>query len=319
MSTVSNTHLFFLVLAAVPFSFSGFMVKQRASRSEPISTAPVVSAAVQAAPTTTTGNEASTVCLFTDENFIASQRFTSTVTALIARRTQSYGSVPEVGGDYGNVTIRNNCNNTLYLFSVGAWTLNGPRTNDSWNAYQDDLMQIMKPNETYTEPFRTTCPLMNNVTTKYCEDYDKLRGQGVSIKISKNTSIADILQLEYALVQNPLQNATYHQLIYDVSLLDCADPGINATITDATATAADQLNKVNTCPGYQGGLSVTFDPDPRANVCKPIQCTGEESPVCPDIYNFDRTRKGEATMACREKYEGNMILDLCFGNRQGGG
>lgn len=191
--------------------------------------------------------------------------------------------------------------------------MHGPRTNNSWNAYEDSLMKIIKPNENYTEPFRVTCPPTTNKADVYCQDHDKLRGQGVSIKVSRNTTITDILQLEYALVQNALQSTT-HQLIYDVSLLDCADPGVNATITDATATTENQNAKLKVCPGYQNGLSVKFDPDPGATVCPPIQCTGKEEPVCTQIYNFDRTRKGEATMACTKEYKGSMILDLCAGH-----
>lgn len=319
MTTISNTHLFFLVLTAVPFAFSGFTVKQRRDGSGPTSGPSVVSTTVQAPPIMTSGGATTQASASKDQTLSASERFTSTLSAASARQNQSYGSVPEEGGKYGNVVLRNNCKNKLYLWSVGAWPLHGPRTNDSWNAYEDDLMQIMNPNETHTEPFRITCPPTGDITTGYCLDHDKLRGQGVSIKVSNNARITDILQLEYALVQNPLQNATYPQLTYDVSLLDCADPGLDSSTTDATATTADQQDKVTTCPGYQNGLSVTFDPDPGAHVCKPIYCTGNESPVCTQIYNFDRTRKEEATMMCTNKYEGNMILDLCVGNRESGG
>ncbi|CAO2654148.1 Nn.00g108810.m01.CDS01 [Neocucurbitaria sp. VM-36] len=112
----------------------------------------------------------------------------------------------------------------------------------------------------YTEPYRITCPPAINGSDGYCWDYDKLRGQGVSIKVSNNQSVAeDVLQFE---------------LYYDVSLLDCGkvanyaanygfdltDPN-HRTITDASSTDDDHKAKVEKCPGYKGGLTVTFPSD----------------------------------------------------------
>jgi len=194
-----------------------------------------------------------------------------------------------------------------------------------WGSPEDKMNHTIAAGQNYTEPFRITCPPAPNGTTDYCQDYDKLRGQGVSIKISNNASNEqDILQLEYALLQNPLRNDTFYRLEYDVSLLDCADPkrqpslfnmsssAFARNITDGTATPADHDLKIEKCPGYQNGLHVWFSADSDGKICEPIACDGKT--LCTQIYNFDRMRKGEPSKACKEKYVGDMVLDLCSGN-----
>lgn len=189
---------------------------------------------------------------------------------------------------------------------------------------EDGFMYTIAPNTSYSEDYRITCPPALNGTWGYCWDHDKLRGQGISLKLSKNNTVAsDILQLEYALVMNPLRGDTFNRFEYDVSLLDCGDPVWNkeayggagrGVITDGDATTADHDIKLDSCPGYSGGLSVTFDPDPGPAVCPSIKCTGEK--LCDQIYFFDRTRKSEPSMACTKEYKGNMVLDLCLQNKQ---
>jgi hypothetical protein len=227
---------------------------------------------------------------------------------------------------YGNVTVRNFCIETKYLWSVGAWFLHGPRDGTTgWGSPEDEMNHTITAGQNYTEPFRITCPPAPNGTMDYCWDHDKLRGQGVSIKISNNASNAqDILQLKYALLMNPLRNDTFYRLEYDVSLLDCADPNrqpglfnmssaLARNITDGTATPADRNVKIEKCPGYQNGLHVWFTRDSRdGKICEPIECDGKT--LCAQIYNFDRMRKGQPSKSCKDLYVGEMVLDLCSGN-----
>lgn len=248
----------------------------------------------------------------TTQTSIASE----SATTPLPSHTLSYGWESEKGGTYGNIIIQNRCNETFNLWSVGAWPLGGFR-NDSlgWTTEQDTTMHVVEPGTNYSEPYRVTCPPAKNHTEGYCYDYDKLRGQGVAIKISRNESVAaDLLQLEYALLQNPLDGDEYHKLYYDVSLLDCAAPE-NIATSDVSATTEQYQDKIHYCPGYKNGLAVTFHPDPGLEVCKSINCPGEEKPICTDIYNYDRSRLGEASMACQKKFQGNMILQLCVRNQ----
>jgi hypothetical protein len=194
-----------------------------------------------------------------------------------------------------------------------------PPHNGSWNAWQDGIQHFIASGKDYSEPFRVTCP---NVAGEdpYCADYDKLRGQGVSLKISNTTNPSEVLQLEYALVQNPLDKLDYHKLNYDVSLLDCADPldhpelwGDDAKITDKDASAEDRKHKVELCPGYKDGLKVSFKADEgsNGNVCESIDC--KENEEC-KVYYFDRTRTNEPSLSCAGEFKGNMVLDLCAGS-----
>lgn len=175
-------------------------------------------------------------------------------------------------------------------------------------------MHKLESRMNFSEPYRMTCPPTLNSTNGYCPELDRLRGQGVAIKISRNQSVAaDINQLEYALVHNPFDHVEYLRLNYDVSLLDCAVPASGVATADNSATTEQYQAKIDRCPGYQNGLTLTFEPDPGESICTPIKCTGEESPTCPLIYNYERTREGEASMACREKFQGNMVFTLCAG------
>ncbi|KAF1848571.1 uncharacterized protein K460DRAFT_334845 [Cucurbitaria berberidis CBS 394.84] len=302
MSTISNMHLFFLVLAAVPSSFSGVMIKNGGVAS--------VSAAVSLA---------SPVSL------------ESASTLLGSGQTQSSGSPEDIGSQYGNVTVRNNCPEPLYLWSIGAWKLQGFRnTTVGYGAKEEEVMHTIPSGEKHTEQYRVTCPPAKNGTEGYCWDHDKLRGQGVAIKISNNQSLAgDISQFEYALIQNPLDNTTYHKLNYDVSLLDCAKVATYAgfygldladsnhrIITDASSSDQDHTLKVEKCPGYNTGLALTFPSDKSGERCKPIHCDGKKK--C-QVYYFDWTRNGEPSMACTAAYKGDMVLDLCIGSKKADG
>jgi len=254
-----------------------------------------------------------------------------------ASPTASVGSVPEVGPEYGNVVINNHCEEEFVAFSIGAWPMGGNRTkldpegpvvpphNGSWNAWQESIPHAIASGGSYTEPYRVTCPNVEGADA-YCADQDKLRGQGISLKIVNPAKPDEATQFEYALVQNPLDNASYHRLNYDISLLDCADPqdhaslyGINfndtnhRTIDDLNMSDEDRKHKVDMCPGYGNGLQVSFKAKEGCDgdVCPPIECNGEE--WC-KIYYFERTRTNEPSLMCTGEFRGDMVLDLCAGN-----
>jgi hypothetical protein len=233
----------------------------------------------------------------------------------------SNASARENGEDYGNVIIRNHCKETLYLASVGVHPLGGFRDDSKgWGTPEDEIRHQLEPGSTYTEPYRITCPIPVNNSHGYCSTYDTLYGQGVSMKIGRTNISTEILQIEYALVKNPMRvpPATFQRLEYDISLLDCGDPhvmpnafGGQVAITDALATPDNHKVKVDNCPGYQNGISVSFPAQPRGQKCKSINCDGKSK--CSDIYTFDRTRPEEASFSCEEEYKGDMVVDLCAG------
>lgn len=242
MATVSNVHLFFLVLAAVPFSFSGYMV--RSSGGTPAATFVNLldSASISAPVSTVTlvARNATTTPKPTLSQSLASSSVVNAVTSLSTPPTQSQNQsldkAPDLGHSYGNVVIRNNCNDTKYLMSIGAWLLHGYRNgSDGWSVQDEYTSHFMIPGTNHSEPYRTTCPPALNGTIEYCWDHDKLRGQGVAIKISASSKFEkDILQLEYALLKNTMRNDTFYRLEYDVSLLDCADQCINLNFMGST-------------------------------------------------------------------------------------
>jgi len=128
---------------------------------------------------------------------------------------------------------------------------------------------------------------------------------------TNNTADQEITQLEYALYQNPhVPKLKYKQLNYDISLLNCAttDP----SITDFNATPEMHAKKQELCPGYVGGVAVTFSADEDGKICPPIYCDGKNK--CFMIYTFDRTRLQESSFTCTEEYKGDLTLDLCVGN-----
>jgi hypothetical protein len=231
-------------------------------------------------------------------------------------------SAPENGKDYGNVVIRNHCNETLYLASVGVHALGGFRDDTKgWGTAADEIRHELVPGGFLTEPYRITCPKPNATTKGYCQTYDTLYGQGVAMKIARNDTGTDILQVEYSLVKDPMRvpPSTFQRLEFDISLLDCGDPhknpnafGGNVGVTDVSATTENHQIKVDRCPGYQNGISVTFPNDPQAKKCRPIKCDGLTT--CMSIYTFDRTRPGEPSHSCEEEYRGNMVVDLCAGS-----
>jgi hypothetical protein len=249
-------------------------------------------------------------------------------------------SDPKNGALLGNLVLKSYCPQTLYLISVGSHTLGGPRTPaQGWAAKEDSIVHTLSPGGSYTEPYRSTCASPDNATTGYCASHDTLYGQGISIKISStNASFGgDITQFEYALIEDPqrVPPSTFERLEYDVSLLDCANPFVypklfkvnvppaagaanegnagwrNATaLTDTSASEEDHEIKVQKCPGYRGGIGVSF-PEDRKGVCKAIRCDGREK--CFEIYTFDRTREGEASLSCGEEYRGDTVVELCKG------
>jgi hypothetical protein len=247
----------------------------------------------------------------------------------------SYGWELEEGQKYGNVVVRNHCNNTVYLASVGGWILHGYRDDKTgYGTKEDEIKHPILSGGDHTETYRITCPITVNTTKGYCWSHDKLAGQGVSMKISNDNTTNDILQVEYALVKNPMRGPdgdTIHRLHYDISLLDCARPEMyvdvykanNATdprnvteINDVQATVADHMIKAQKCPGYQQGIAVTFSNDTKGAICEPIKCDGVNK--CKGIYLFDRTRKDEPSKECAQEYRGNMVVDLCAGNKGDG-
>jgi hypothetical protein len=173
----------------------------------------------------------------------------------------------------------------------------------SWEGYTQLI------SNTATDP-KTSKPL----TAGYCMNEDKLAGQGVAIKIARGSvpEKGNVLQLEYALVKDPNRGPTgdkTHRINYDISLLDCGPE--YADISDFSATTQQHLEKVEQCPGYNSGLSLTFNNDTEAENCPPTFCNGVDK--CYMAYLWDRTRMGESSLSCETEYWGNMTLDLCVG------
>ncbi|KAH8725513.1 hypothetical protein GQ44DRAFT_707193 [Phaeosphaeriaceae sp. PMI808] len=251
-------------------------------------------------------------------------------------QNSSAGSVKEFGHTFGNVVIRNHCGEVFYLYSVGGFTLGGrPAKDKGWGTPQEQVMHTIDAYGKYTEPYRITCAKRTADPKEdlYCEPADKLAGQGIAMKITRTAgNFTDILQVEYALTKDTVRGDTFYRLNYDISNLDCADPlkmpsrfNVNAAdaakLTDHSATTSHYQAKAEKCPGYRNGIAVTF---PNNTVigriangteimkCKPIHCG--DATLCEDMYNFDRTRGGEASLACHEEYRGDMVVDLCAGS-----
>lgn len=216
---------------------------------------------------------------------------------------------PDEGYKFGNAIIRNNCEYSVFVRSVGAHYLNGPRNKTSgFGSEEDDCFHEITPAGIFIEPFRASAGCMYQGEPIYCQDEDRLAGQAISFKISFDREpSAPITQFEYALYQNPIIKDPFKKLIYDVSLLDCGQPAEN--VVDFNATVEMHNQKLAQCPGYSGGVAVSFDADPHGNSCPPIFCDGKDK--CYMIYTWDRTRKQESTFICDKEYRGNMTLDLC--------
>lgn len=164
-------------------------------------------------------------------------------------------------------------------------------------------MSTIEPGDEWSEGFRVTCPRVNE-TLEYCPDEDKVTAQGVSIKISKNESIdGDITQFEYFLAQNP--GDSFRKLYYDIALIDCAT---NRSIKDVEATDQDHDAKKK-CPGYEGGIGITFNNDTETKKCPPVYCNGEQK--CLSNYTFEWTQRQEANKWCEEEYYGDLHVTLC--------
>lgn len=221
-----------------------------------------------------------------------------------AIRDIGQGPKHDEGARLGNVKIVNNCGETLYMMSVGSRELGG--NSGGHHAPKDWEIITLAPDSLYTEPYRTVC--FTHPSNAYCADEDKLGGQGVSIKIAaSNDNWSDVTQIEYNLVKNTDGRDDFYRLNYDISLLDCGRPDWDAT--DATATNAEHQLKLEKCPGYRGGISVNFDSDPSHENCMPLQCDGKQR--CPQMYLWDRTRGGEASVDCSREYRGDMRVELC--------
>ncbi|CAI6335144.1 unnamed protein product [Periconia digitata] len=209
------------------------------------------------------------------------------------------------GNRYGNVIIVNNCEEQLYLHSVGAWYVNGTSG--------DDDTTILAPNATHSEPYRVTCFDKKNGNWD-CEAQNKLGGQGVSIKLSRNDKDwSNVAQIEYALGMNPENGDHFKRLYYDISFLDCGAPE-DIFIKDSTAKTEQNQKKLDQCPGYKGGVSVMFDGDSNGTNCMPIWCDSDMQ--CPMVYMWDRTRPKEASFQCEREYRANMRVELCANRGQ---
>lgn len=186
-----------------------------------------------------------------------------------------------------------------------------------WGTPDDAAFHEIPSKGVFTEPFRGSGGCSYTGPPPYCPEEDKLAGQAISLKISKTNNPGDtnITQMEYALYQDPKTGDKFKRLYYDVSLLDCANPNAMAPegkaekITDFNATPEMHARKLALCPGYDGGVSVTFTGDEKGAVCPPIYCDGVQK--CFMIYTFDRTRPQESSFTCEKEYRGDLRLDLC--------
>jgi hypothetical protein len=114
-----------------------------------------------------------------------------------------YGWKTDTPEENDKVSIVNYCDYPVYIWSVGARPLGGPRLNDTCegNAYMTDEDRIshkIEPGASYEELYRMTC-MTNSSELEYCPDEDKVSSQAVSLKISKEEKLpSDITQFEYA-------------------------------------------------------------------------------------------------------------------------
>ncbi|KAF2652290.1 hypothetical protein K491DRAFT_605126 [Lophiostoma macrostomum CBS 122681] len=225
--------------------------------------------------------------------------------------SQGYGWKKDGGADDGDVRVSNHCDYPVYMWSVGARQLGGPRLNNTCDAYmtEDDRVMItVEAGMQYSEPFRTTCPKMND-THEYCPDEDKVASQAVSLKVSKTKDLVNITQFEYAYIPDHVDPSK--RLSYDISLIDCHRV---VGIKDADATDEQHNGKLD-CPGYKGGIGVAFNMDTFNTNCPPVYCDGVHK--CPSIYTWEWTQRNDASLSCKDKYLGSMELVLCAsGNPQ---
>lgn len=217
------------------------------------------------------------------------------------------------GSIHGRVLIANWCDYPVRISSVGAYKKGGDPAGKP--TIPDPAPAKLEPQQNWTEDFRESCGLPDGAFNRYCPDMDKISGEGVAIKIFNGSageeSNKNISQLEYALVQDPKRGDTFKRLNYDISLLDCAIPPnhIYAQVNDFHAAGWNR-KKVAQCPGYQGGLAVLFTNTTEQN-CPPIRCNGSE--VCLEMYNLDKTRKDEPSLACNAEFYGTMAFHMCWG------
>jgi hypothetical protein len=355
MSSISNWHLFCLVLMAIPFSFSGLLGKTNAAPASGLpdfgssTVGPLLASMAAASSAVTTGSSLSPSSILSSvtppsqtQGIIVSSgnglsppypttsQISATATkSLIPFETQSYNfETPFIDTyDYGNATIIDGCGRTLKMRSEGAYRLNGYcNSTTGYSALEDQVWYLVPPRGDYTEYFRLT-PMVANGSKGYDYDWDKQDGQGVFIKIADPIDInGNIMQLEYALTMNPLDNLDYYVKFFDISLLDCLDPvwfpepyGISLadsnhrTITDSNMTPADLQQKIDGCPGYQNGMRLSHK-DRSGNVAtvrEQIDCVGNTKCL---VYCFERTLTNEPSKACTADFRGDMVLELRAGN-----
>jgi hypothetical protein len=207
------------------------------------------------------------------------------------------------------VIITNWCQYDIYYTIAGPWKV----TEEGAKNRQVTLIEAN--GGVVQQKYFISCPLplgCNGCKPAICKTTGQLAGAGVSIKFMDETqNVSNMLQLEYTLISNPNRGDDFLRLDYDISLLDCARID---NVTDAMAMKSKQLNnhKVSGCPGYQNGLALWYD---DSTICRPVYCDGLS--YCDGIYNYDRTRIGEMSLACDQPYDGDMHFELCVGNGDG--
>lgn len=217
----------------------------------------------------------------------------------------TYGWVEDTGHQRGSVNIENGCLEPLYVWSVGARRMGGPREENSVGGLStpcDEQRVTLEPGASFQDPYRTVCYKGNN-SLQYCPNEDKMANQGVSITISRSPELAsDILQFEYELVQEPDFN--YQRFKYDVSLLDCG----RVQNTTSQISNGNNGNRQG-CSAYNDGLSVTFDGH-GSSLCPWITCNPGEG-----CRSNDKSWPQEPGLVCDQELRGNVTLRFCGGNR----
>jgi hypothetical protein len=321
MSSISNWHLFCLILMASSFSFSGLLGRTNAAPALGLSdfgvstVSSLLASMGLASSAVTTGSSLSPSSIVSSvtppsqtQNIIVSSSnglsppyptASSTATSLLSYETPNWSWEPkyaDIGKEYGNATIISQCEDVIYAWTVGAHRLGGIRDKTTgFGSLEDTVMYTIGPGENYTEYLHIT-PLAANSCKGYAYDWDKQYGHGVSIKSSYTQEPAgNVSQFEYALSNNSQNDHTYYEIYYDASYIDCGAL-LNVATTDFTATDADYAAKVRWCPGYQGGVSITFESDVvDTGVCEEVYCENE----CRDVYMFDRSREMKPSKSVR--------------------
>lgn len=204
---------------------------------------------------------------------------------------------------FGSLHITNSCKETLFAKSVGAY----PNTTNL-----DEMEIPLSAGNTYTEPLRDTVfhNCSTNDTYNAHNPFGKVLGQTPVIKITKppqNYSF-NALQLLYAIGDG---GEAYNQLLYDISVFNCA-----ANISSATGNETDPVlelqNQIESCPGYQGGLAIWTSDD---STCPRKYCEGTYS--CSVVYGNNETEPENKVFGCTQQYSGDLYVELCAANGNG--